>query len=145
MALIPEGGIPLYNPQGAAPGLWVELDGQVLICLPGVPQEMSGIWEVEVRPRLDVFTRGYSYEVRHFLVHHSDESALAPIVADAGEKVPELHFKTRPKRVGNSWEMKLDIAQFVSDNTPSRFEEAVEYLTRNIRRAGIQLELREND
>jgi nicotinamide-nucleotide amidase len=142
MASIPRGGIPLYNPCGAAPGLWYDRAGQVLICLPGVPGEMSGIWEIEAQPRLKGLTEGIGYDVRHFTASNSDESALAPIIADAVAKFPEVHFKTRPKRVGKSWEMKVDIAQFTSDDNPSRVNEAVEYLRKSLEDAGMLIELR---
>jgi len=40
------------NPQGTAPGWWVEKDGRVLVCMPGPPREMYEMWEKQVRPRL---------------------------------------------------------------------------------------------
>jgi nicotinamide-nucleotide amidase len=145
MASIPRGGIPLFNPQGAAPGLWYERDGRVLICLPGVPIEMTSIWEVEARPRLMEFTSGYAYEEMHFIVRYSDESMLAPIVADAGARFPEVHFKTRPKRAGFGWEIKLDIAQFTSGECPSLLSKAVEHIKGALDREGIELDVRGGD
>jgi len=140
MASIPHGGIPLFNPTGAAPGLWYGIGPQVLICLPGVPVEMEGIWEVEVGPRLKEFTAGYGYEVRHFTIRSSDESALAPIVAVAASRFPQVHFKTRPRRIGNTWEMKLDVAQFISEKRPSVIRQAVKTITESLNRAGIGIE-----
>ncbi len=145
MALIPRGGIPLYNPRGAAPGLWWDRDGQVLICLPGVPGEMTGIWDVEAGPRLAERTRGIGYDVRHFTASSTDESAIAPVLADAVHAFPGVHFKSRPKRVGESWEMKLDIAQFTSEANPSRVDEAVDYVRRGLKDAGIPMELRDDE
>ncbi|MDE3076755.1 MAG: competence/damage-inducible protein A, partial [Chloroflexota bacterium] len=40
------------NPNGTAPGWWVERDGHVLAAMPGVPHEMRWMWENEVVPRL---------------------------------------------------------------------------------------------
>ena len=53
-AYLPEGGAALPNPVGTAPGLWLALGpgGQVLVALPGVPQEMRAIVEQSVLPRL---------------------------------------------------------------------------------------------
>jgi len=51
-ARIPEGGLPLPNPIGTAPGLWLPLAGRLLIALPGVPSEMQAIMEQSVIPRL---------------------------------------------------------------------------------------------
>jgi competence/damage-inducible protein CinA-like protein len=43
---------PIVNPRGTAPGWWVEKDGHILITMPGVPNEMTRMWEKEVSPRL---------------------------------------------------------------------------------------------
>ncbi len=39
-ALVPAGATVLVNPAGTAPGIRARLDGAVVLCLPGVPQEM---------------------------------------------------------------------------------------------------------
>lgn len=49
---LPEGGRPLSNPLGTAPGLWLQLPTMLLIALPGVPREMHAIMEQHVLPRL---------------------------------------------------------------------------------------------
>ncbi|MDP3703886.1 MAG: competence/damage-inducible protein A [Candidatus Omnitrophota bacterium] len=51
-ALLPEGGRPLPNPLGTAPGLWLALPECLLIALPGVPREMQAIMERSVVPNL---------------------------------------------------------------------------------------------
>ena len=51
-ALLPEGGRPLPNPLGTAPGLWLQLPECLLIALPGVPREMQAILERVVLPQL---------------------------------------------------------------------------------------------
>jgi nicotinamide-nucleotide amidase len=43
-------GIP--NPQGTAPGWWVEKNGRLLIAMPGPPREMLDMWQRSVRPEL---------------------------------------------------------------------------------------------
>ncbi|MCH7906722.1 MAG: CinA family nicotinamide mononucleotide deamidase-related protein [Chloroflexi bacterium] len=40
------------NPNGTAPGWWVEKDGKHLVLLPGPPREIRQIWEQTVGPRL---------------------------------------------------------------------------------------------
>jgi nicotinamide-nucleotide amidase len=42
----------LPNPVGTAPGWWVERDGKVIVCMPGVPHEMFKMWEEQAQPRL---------------------------------------------------------------------------------------------
>ena len=45
-------GEVLANPNGTAPGLWVEQDGKVLVMLPGPPNEMQPMFTDQVVPRL---------------------------------------------------------------------------------------------
>jgi nicotinamide-nucleotide amidase len=52
-AMVPEGATVLPNPNGTAPGLWLEADGRIVILLPGVPSEMKSIFEAQVRQRLE--------------------------------------------------------------------------------------------
>lgn len=42
----------LANPLGTAPGWLVEKDGRLLVAMPGVPREMTRMWEHEVEPLL---------------------------------------------------------------------------------------------
>lgn len=58
-ALFPAGSVPLPNPVGTAPGIWMELEragSSRSICriaaLPGVPSEMHRMFTEQVRPRL---------------------------------------------------------------------------------------------
>ena len=41
---VPEVCQTLFNNHGTAPGMWFEKDGQVIISMPGVPNEMKGIF-----------------------------------------------------------------------------------------------------
>jgi nicotinamide-nucleotide amidase len=51
-AMVPEGAAILPNSRGTAPGLWLEANGKIIILLPGVPSELRGLFEMEVKPRL---------------------------------------------------------------------------------------------
>jgi competence/damage-inducible protein CinA-like protein len=51
-AQVPHGAVALENPNGTAPGLWIEREGRVLLLLPGPPREMQGMFEAVVRDRL---------------------------------------------------------------------------------------------
>ncbi len=46
----------LPNPRGTAPGWWVERDGVIIVSMPGVPSEMTRMWEREAIPRLRPYT-----------------------------------------------------------------------------------------
>ncbi|MGE5583074.1 MAG: competence/damage-inducible protein A [Bacillota bacterium] len=51
-AMFPKSGRVLRNHLGTAPCLLVEKDNRLIIALPGVPRELTGVWEVTVRPYL---------------------------------------------------------------------------------------------
>lgn len=50
--LIPS-AVAIPNPNGTAPGWWVEKDGRVIVAMPGPPGEMQFMWQNEVFPRLE--------------------------------------------------------------------------------------------
>ncbi|HUU65285.1 MAG TPA: competence/damage-inducible protein A [Dehalococcoidales bacterium] len=49
--LIPS-AVAVLNPQGTAPGWWVEKDGRIIVAMPGPPGEMQFMWQNEIFPRL---------------------------------------------------------------------------------------------
>ncbi len=51
-ALVPEGATVIANPNGTAPALRLELDGKVVIALPGPPSELIPLLETEITPWL---------------------------------------------------------------------------------------------
>ena len=60
----PESAVAIENPNGTAPGLWLEKDGKILIMLPGPPNELQPMFENQVIPRLErlgLIDQGESY------------------------------------------------------------------------------------
>ena len=51
-AEFPEGAVPMPNPHGTAPGIWIEKQGRVFAAMPGVPVEMRAMVSDFVIPRL---------------------------------------------------------------------------------------------
>ncbi|HEX8160279.1 MAG TPA: competence/damage-inducible protein A [Pyrinomonadaceae bacterium] len=51
-AMIVEGAEVLDNPNGSAPGMYVEHEGRSVVLLPGPPREMKPMFESLVKPRL---------------------------------------------------------------------------------------------
>ncbi len=51
-ALVPEAAVVLRNQHGTAPGLWFEKDNHTAVSLPGVPHEMKGIFNDELRTKI---------------------------------------------------------------------------------------------
>jgi len=57
-AAVPAGARVLANPNGTAPGLWINAGDRVVVLLPGPPREMQPMFEREVRPALMTRTTG---------------------------------------------------------------------------------------
>ncbi|MDP8208080.1 MAG: competence/damage-inducible protein A [Candidatus Electryonea clarkiae] len=57
-AEFPEGAVPMRNPRGTAPGIWVERQNRVFAAMPGVPYEMQGMMTDFIVPRLRIIMRG---------------------------------------------------------------------------------------
>jgi nicotinamide-nucleotide amidase len=78
---LPEGSTPI-EPEGTAPGFYVEHDDALIFSLPGVPWEMQAMLEKTVLPVL----RGRSGDAvtvsRHVLTVGVGESAVAHAIAD---------------------------------------------------------------
>jgi len=51
-AAVPAGAAVLPNPNGTAPGLWIESGGKIVVLLPGPPRELQHIFQTDVKPRL---------------------------------------------------------------------------------------------
>src|SRR5258706_3988940 len=50
--MVPRGAELVDNPNGTAPGLWIEHDGKTIIALPGPPREMTPMIEALIRDKL---------------------------------------------------------------------------------------------
>lgn len=60
----PEGATVLPNPVGTAPGFMVELHGCRMFFLPGVPREMSRMFDEQVAPRVRELSPNDSHQIR---------------------------------------------------------------------------------
>jgi nicotinamide-nucleotide amidase len=84
-ALVPEGAIVLPNSRGTAPGLWLEASGHIVVLLPGVPRELRGLFEAEVKPRLErlgLTERLFSRDLRIVGLPESEvETRVSPLYA----------------------------------------------------------------
>lgn len=75
------GALALRNPNGTAPGQWLEIDGKLLVMLPGPPAEMQPMFTEQVLPRLK--ERGWAVEGRgywQFRTMGIGESQLAQLL-----------------------------------------------------------------
>lgn len=80
----PESAVAIENPNGTAPGLWLEKDGRILVMLPGPPNELQPMFENQVVPRLErlgLVDQGESYlQIRSIGIGESAlETELRPL------------------------------------------------------------------
>ncbi len=136
MAILPKGAVPLFNPVGTAPGVWLEVgevcevggveSGKtVIVCLPGVPAELKGIFENSLPPLLErVLGKGF-YDERTFEATCRDESVLAPLLKKVAEKHPSVYLKSKARTFGQEVRIRILLAASGSD------KKAVEQAIRN--------------
>jgi nicotinamide-nucleotide amidase len=71
------------NPNGTAPGWWVDRpDGRVAVLLPGPPREMRAMWSDWVLPRLREWGMGDARVVRTLRTYGIGESQVAEMLGD---------------------------------------------------------------
>jgi nicotinamide-nucleotide amidase len=80
--LIPS-ATPLPNPNGTAPGWWVDRpDGGVIVAMPGPPREMREIWAVDVLSRLRDRGAGQDVASRTLRLAGIGESQVADLLGE---------------------------------------------------------------
>jgi nicotinamide-nucleotide amidase len=91
-AEVPDNCTVLQNKRGTAPGMWFEKNGVVYVSLPGVPNEMIGLMEDAVLPRLkEHFTLPVIIH-RTLFTMGQGESLIADALAKFEKKIPS-HIK----------------------------------------------------
>jgi nicotinamide-nucleotide amidase len=80
-AYLVEGAEALPNPNGTAPGQWMEQDGHVVILLPGPPGELKPLFENECMPRLARRLPAQVIRTRFYRVTGLTESDLDALIA----------------------------------------------------------------
>lgn len=93
LAQVPAGFETLDNPVGAAVGLWHKeaVDGtdRCVGVLPGIPQEMKGIFDVAVQPRLEAQSDIASITYRTLVTSGIGESSLQERLDDLPDQLGE--------------------------------------------------------
>jgi nicotinamide-nucleotide amidase len=93
-AMIPRGATVLPNPNGTAPGLWIEAGDQIVILLPGPPRELIPMLDGQVATALAQRTAGaatYTRVVRVFGRSESHtEEAVRPLYAEWAQASPPI-------------------------------------------------------
>lgn len=94
MATLPEGGKPLPNPVGTAPGILASIKETRIVALPGVPPEMEAIFEKYVSPLLRKTAGRTAFFEKSIHVNGIAESLLAPLIDRAMHDNPRVYVKS---------------------------------------------------
>jgi nicotinamide-nucleotide amidase len=90
-AMVPEGATPLDNPNGTAPGLWMEKNGQMIVLLPGPPRELKPMFANYVAPRLARRVSGARLFHRELRVAGMGESMVEQRIAPIYKRYSDVH------------------------------------------------------
>jgi nicotinamide-nucleotide amidase len=88
-ALVPSKCIPFKNNWGTAPGMWFQSNDNVTISLPGVPNEMKGLMQSSVLPKLkESFHLPYILH-KTIITYGMGESMVSERIEDWENNLPE--------------------------------------------------------
>ncbi|HET7702589.1 MAG TPA: molybdopterin-binding protein [Candidatus Limnocylindrales bacterium] len=80
----------LPNPNGTAPGWWIDrTDGGLIVALPGPPREMRPMWTDHVLPRLAARSAGSAVATRTLRLAGIGESQAADLLGEAYLRAPD--------------------------------------------------------
>lgn len=116
MALFPQGGRPLANPSGAAPGLVLDINSQTtLVCLPGVPSEMKDIFSTSLQPVLQSTIGAGSYLEHTIVLDRGDESRIAEMLQRIQASHPTVYVKSRGQTLEDGLHLTVVLSHVGSD------------------------------
>ena len=117
MGLVPLGSELLKNPVGVAPGVLIRLDSTMIVCLPGVPEEMRAIFTVSLVPVLDKLLGNRKILNTEVITNINDESFLAPILQDISFSHPDVYIKSRVRRFGTDENILITLSSRGQERT----------------------------
>lgn len=141
MAVLPTGAEAVTNPVGAAPGVVLREASSTIICLPGVPAELKGIFEESLQSLLrNLYGQSY-YAERALVVACGDESLLAPLVNAVAERHARVYVKSRAKAYGPGVQLKVTLsARGVDrDEMTALLDHATQHLRQGLERLRIEV------
>jgi nicotinamide-nucleotide amidase len=87
-AEVPANCTVLPNLRGTAPGMWFEKEGVIYISLPGVPNEMKGLMQSSVLPKLTAQLQLPAVLHRTLLTSGVGESTIADLLTGFEDRLP---------------------------------------------------------
>lgn len=143
MATLPVGATPLPNPIGSAPGVLLREEETSIICLPGVPAEMEGIFAESVAPVIKEGIKGAFYHERSVHISGIIESDLAPIIEEVLSSHPFVYVKSHPRGIEEGVSrIEIQVTATAEDATivERGVEAAIAQLISMLTRRGVKVE-----
>jgi len=151
-AYLVDGAEKLPNPRGTAPGQWIELDGRVMMMLPGPPGELKPMFVAECVPRLQRHLPPLVICTRFYRVAGMGESDLDQLIAPvytqysnptttilAGMGDIQIHLRARGSSAEEAERILTEIGprieSLLGDRLYSRSGETLESVVGNLLRS----------
>jgi nicotinamide-nucleotide amidase len=112
-AMVPEGGEPLANPHGTAPGLWIEDAERVIALLPGPPRELKPMFREQLLPRLERRVSRLRMHHRELRVTGLGESHVDSLAAPVYTRYPEVQTTV----LASPGEVQIHLRIWTEDST----------------------------
>lgn len=96
MAILPQGSVPIPNKLGTAPGIFIQSSGTMIFCLPGVPEEMKGMFRSWVAKVLRERFGTAAFLETSLVVEGMPESSMAPIIEEWIPISQGVYLKSHP-------------------------------------------------
>jgi nicotinamide-nucleotide amidase len=144
MAQLPAGGEAVPNPIGTAPAVVLREGKTVLVCLPGVPEEMRGIFEGPLAGTLAEVLGAGTY-AEWAVVVHAGEAMLAPLLRQVAEAHADVYVKSHARRLASAGtrlrvKVTLSLAGPDPESVRAGLQAALDDLQAALAEGGIALE-----
>lgn len=136
MAYLPENAIPIANPIGTAPACLLKINESIIVCLPGVPEEMKQIFAKSIIPLIKEKFGIKIFQEKSFFIEGLREAQIAPIITEASRRFPEAYFKSHPDIKNGKPLIELHISSSKPGILLENISEIYEFLRKKIGRLG---------
>lgn len=142
MGRLPQGAEPIFNPVGGAPAVRLDVNDTTIIALPGVPQELKGIWQDPLQPTLAEYFGQGAYLERAVITDCPDDSVLAPLLAEVVGRHPDVYIKSHVKAFGTAKQqirVTFSMAGDTHEELETTIDDAIADFTRTLKEAGLSV------
>ena len=138
MAKLPFDSKPLPNLVGSAPGVLLKEGVTKIVCLPGVPSELKGIFEGSIKEEITKEVGKRYFVESNFTVKGIGESSMAPIIEVVmKKKSPYVYIKSHPKQDESDSIVEFHLT---TPDNPQCYDKERDFLKGKIKEAQEELE-----